>query len=146
MDRLDANIEYLKENGEVTFHLGSPMKEHSICQFTIEVKTPLDPYGKCAIRMDMDFVNHYKIGSFNEPQQLECDFDVKDLKALSAFPKILEVLTNTQDELLRISTVLLELERHGFKKGSRVDGVYKQLQEAFDRNSQPYYTQELNVN
>ena len=72
MDRPDANIEYLKENGEVTFHLGAPIKEHSICQFTIEVKTPLEPHGKCAIRMDMDFVNHYKIGHFDEPQSLEC--------------------------------------------------------------------------
>ena len=54
----------------------------------------------------------------------------------AAFPDILKVLTKTEGELLKISTVLFELEQCGLQKGARVDATYKQLKEAFDKHSQ----------
>lgn len=131
MVRPDANTIYLKENGKVSFHLEFPKKEHSICKLSIEVKTSIDPFGKCAVKMDMDFVEHYWSGKFDGPHYFECDFGVKGLKVLSAFPGVLEVLINTEDELLKISSVISELEAYGFKKGPYVDATYKQLEKMY---------------
>ncbi|MBE0362117.1 hypothetical protein PULV_a3916 [Pseudoalteromonas ulvae UL12] len=93
----------------------------------------VDLHSKCVIRIDLDFVNHYKLGHFDEPQELESEVSVKELKALVAFPELLKILTNTEDESIKISTVLFSLEDCGFKKGPRVDDMYKQLKEAFDK-------------
>jgi hypothetical protein len=94
----------------------------------------------------MDFTNPYKVGNFDDPQSLECDFGVKELKVLVAFPKILHILTDTVDEDLKVTTVLKQLEQAGIKKGSRVDDNLAELREMFDSKSRPSFEQYLKAN
>lgn len=141
MKRLDANIDYLKREGKLFFHISESVRDDVVCDFTIEVHTPLDSRDTCTVRLDMKFINEYKLGNFDEPQRLECDFGVKDLKVLVAFPEILQILTSTDGEELKISTVFYELEQAGLTKGEHVDETYNKLKYEFDRTSEPSWEQ-----
>ena len=143
MKRLDANIQYLKEHGEVSFWLCTPVNDYSICQLSIEVITPIDPESKCAVRMNLDFVNPYKLGHFDDNQELECHFGIKELKTLRAFPVLLEILTSADADTVKICDVLNALESAGFKKGKGLNERLIELRESFNAISGPTAEQYL---
>jgi hypothetical protein len=57
------NIEYLKKNGVVSYHLLTSVFPESICWMAIQVTTTLDGPGSCSVRIDVNFMDEYKDGT-----------------------------------------------------------------------------------
>ena len=132
----NKSIEYIRRNGKGTFYLNTPIKENSICQLLVGIKTPSDPHGKCLVRMDIDFINNYKTGTFDEPQEIEFDCDVGCLKTLKAFPFLLDIFTNSKTSSLEIRKVIDDLEWNGFNKSDSVERTYGILKQIYDTREQ----------
>lgn len=110
------SIRYLKENGVVSYNLLTPVDPRSICRMCIQIKTPIDPFGKCSVRIDVNFMDEYMLGTIYDECPIEITLGVKELKAFSAFPQILQCLTSFEGITISIKDMCQKLEKYGITK------------------------------
>lgn len=137
------SMEYIRDNGVVTVYIKEPPEGHfevgSIAILTIEVVTPCDPEGKCTARMDIDVVNHYKIGHFDSPQEIQWNVGIRELRVLKAFPWLHDILISGSEDSVSIPDFICSFVEKGGLQSDCFRENYEKLKSEFDMSSQPTF-------
>lgn len=144
------STEYIRDNGAVTVYIRKPLDGHfeigTIAVLTIQVTTPSDPYGKCTARMDINVVNPYRIGYFDEPQQIQWSIGVRELRVLRSFPWLHDILISDSKDYLSLPEFIDAFVKMGGIKSKSYDTKYEELKMEFDMSSGPTFLEYLRPN
>lgn len=139
------SMEYIRDNGVVTAYIKEPPEGHfevgSIAVLTIEVATPCDPVGRCTARMDIDLVNHYRIGYFDSPQEFQWNVGVRELRILKALPWLHDILISGFEDCLSIPDFMISFVKKGGILSDCFSENYERLKADFDMSSGPTFAE-----
>ena len=110
------NINYLRDNGFMTYGVLTPVDPQSICWVCINVITPLDDHETCSVRIDINFIDEYKAGKSGDTFPVEILMGIKEMKAFQAFPELFKVFTDFKGIHISVEGLCKELDKAGIKQ------------------------------